>query len=320
MSDRRPRALALLLDALIDYAGLFPPAALGMAEAVDLFARYRYSPNAWALGRFVVPVARLDEFERAVSSLDNTVEPVPGGATASPWPLTVLSSLPLEADLARIEAFNAAHQQPGARWTAAIESLEVKATSAIEILRAGEGAPGSLEIFFEVPVNAAIDDLCDAAASSRRGLKLRTGGPTPDSFPPSAVVARFLAASIASRVPFKATAGLHHPVRSAHPISGETGAPSVMMHGFLNLFVAAALLVAGKADAALATQVLEDEVPASFVFDDEGVAWRGQRLTLGQLSAARQIARSFGSCSFEEPFQMAGVLPAPLAGRTPSLQ
>ena len=52
----------LLVDA-IDYAGLFPPAGLGMEETVRNYAAYRKSPDRWALGKLVVPVARLAEFE-----------------------------------------------------------------------------------------------------------------------------------------------------------------------------------------------------------------------------------------------------------------
>ena len=58
-----PRAA---LGGFIDYAGLFPPAGLRMAEAVGNYASYRTGPHAWALGRFVVPAGRLVELELAV--------------------------------------------------------------------------------------------------------------------------------------------------------------------------------------------------------------------------------------------------------------
>src|SRR5262249_39784856 len=47
---------------------------------------------------------------------------------------------------------------------------------------------------------------------SNFGVKLRTGGITPDSTPPSHVVSDFLLAAASSRLPLKATAGLHVPV------------------------------------------------------------------------------------------------------------
>ena len=52
----------VFLEELIDYAGLFPPASLDLDVAVETFVRHRDSPQASALGRFVIPAARLDEF------------------------------------------------------------------------------------------------------------------------------------------------------------------------------------------------------------------------------------------------------------------
>ena len=46
-------AFRTLLRGAIDYAGLFPPAQLSMAEAVANHADYLASGDAWALGRFV---------------------------------------------------------------------------------------------------------------------------------------------------------------------------------------------------------------------------------------------------------------------------
>ena len=56
-------ALRTLLAGLIDYAGLFPPASLDMAEAARNYEAYRAGPHSWALGRFIVPSARLNEVD-----------------------------------------------------------------------------------------------------------------------------------------------------------------------------------------------------------------------------------------------------------------
>jgi hypothetical protein len=299
MTDTTPLSAGLhaLVERLIDYAGLFPPAALNMADAVEAFERHRTSPGAFALGRFVVPASRLDELERAVTAGRGRVRP--GGA----WPLTVLGSEPLATLAAVVERFNEAHGADRAAWSARVESLEVKAATAGEIERAAACVPADLELFFEVPLDGPLDDLGRAAVATGRFLKFRTGGTSVDAFPPSAAVARALAACASTRVPFKATAGLHHPVRSPHAVTGDPGAPSATMHGFLNVFVAAVLLAAGRADAALAIQVLEDEVRASFAFDEEGLSWRGVRVDLSDIRSARRLARSFGSCSFDDPLR-----------------
>jgi hypothetical protein len=73
------------------------------------------------------------------------------------------------------------------------------------------------------------------------------------------------------------------------------------MHGFLNVFVAACLVLAGKADVAVATQVLEDALATSFRFDANGLRYRELSLAVAEVTGARRFARSFGSCSFEEP-------------------
>jgi len=281
--------LAALMTGLIDYAGLFPPAGLGMADAAAAYSRNRGSAHGWVLGRFVVPVNRLEELERAVG---------PGEA---PWDLTALASLPPCDDLVRVASFNDGHARDGVRWGAAIRSVELKAASAGEIARASASIPAGVEAYFEVPGDAGIDQMCRAAAAGGHGLKIRTGGTTLDAFPPSSVVARVMAACAAARVPFKATAGLHHALRAPHPITYEPGAPRATMHGFLNVFVAACLLFAGKADVAVATQVLEDEIATSFRFDAGGLRYRALSLTVAEVTAARRLARSFGSCSFEEP-------------------
>lgn len=306
MSDAAVRSAALvtLLRSLIDYAGLFPPAGLSMSEAVQRFDTYRRSPDAWALGRFVVPVSRLGEFESAVERLQlGAAGASSSRPAAAAWPLTALGSFPIEEDMERVSAFNSRHAATDAAWSSRIESLEVKATRPEEIATASAAIPAEIEVFFEVPARGDIDDLCAAASTAGRGLKIRTGGTTLDAFPPSTVVARFLGACAAARLPFKATAGLHHAVRSSHPVSNDDGAPTATMHGFLNVFVAAALLFSGKAPVAVATGVLEDEVPASFRPAGDDLAWRGQRLSRQDVAAARAFARGFGSCAFEEPLR-----------------
>jgi len=123
----------------------------------------------------------------------------------------------------------------------------------------------------------------------------------PELFPSSAEVARFLFACAAARVPFKATAGLHHPVRCVRPLTYEKNSPRGTMHGFLNVFLAAALVQGGLA-AADAAQLLEETDPKALVFDEQGAAWRRRRVTVDALAASRStFALSFGSCSFDEP-------------------
>ena len=50
-------SLRALLDRLIDYAGIFPPATLPRDTAVANFLRYRRGDHAWMLRYLVIAAA-----------------------------------------------------------------------------------------------------------------------------------------------------------------------------------------------------------------------------------------------------------------------
>ena len=210
------KSLRVFLDHLIDYAGLFPPAALSMPDAVRNYARYRQGEYAWALGPFVVPKERVAE--------------VPPD-----FPLTILG-------VDEVKSLDAARDRA----------------------------------FVEITGVTLIPEI------AKRGLraKIRTGG---DSVPTVEDVASFIRACKNNGVAFKATAGLHHPIRNG------------AMHGFVNVFIAAAL-------ADHAHEILREEDASAFVFADDSVSWRGHAVSVSDLAKTRHdFALSFGSCSFEEP-------------------
>ena len=108
-------------------------------------------------------------------------------------------------------------------------------------------------------------------------------------------------AAAARRLPFKATAGLHHPVRSMRALTYAPESPRAMMHGFLNVFAAATFAWHGSERGVLLDVLNETEADA-FGFDSKALDWRGRRLSAQQIADARHnFAHSFGSCSFEEP-------------------
>ena len=83
---------------------------------------------------------------------------------------------------------------------------------------------------------------------------------------------------------FKATAGLHHAVRS----DGE--------HGFLNLLAA---VVFGDE-----VRALDETDPTAFELDAESFSWRDRSASAGERAAARrERLHSIGSCSFREPVE-----------------
>jgi hypothetical protein len=285
-----------LLTGLVDYAGLFPPAGLSMREAVAEYARHHGEPEAWMLGRFVVPAARLDELEEAMVDPAGSVREDALGTTPGARSLTALVGPAFETHAAAVVAFNARH--PG---RAHIDSVEFRAFSRAELDAALDTIPDGLTVFVELPLDAVLDELLPIVKAREAYAKIRTGGVVPDAIPEPGPVARFLRACAAAGVALKATAGLHHAVRAEHALTYESGAPRRTMHGFLNVFGAAVFARGGMTEAEIET-VLREADPAAFRFDDEGFWWRDQRSTTEEILRSRQgFATSFGSCSFSEP-------------------
>ncbi len=314
--DDDPQAIHVLMSGLVDYAGLFPPAKLAMMPSVQNYAQYLRTPEAWMLGRFILPVSRLEEFRETSRGLlpkSPYVDEPDGG---EPWPISAIIDGDLDENLDSIFAFNHEHENPK-NGLAVVDAIELKVpttgsglTGAAWIDDAIELIPEEVFPFFEIPIfsvgGVAPDfrGMIASLAGADGAAKLRTGGITPEAFPPAAAVAEFLLACNAAEVPFKATAGLHHACRAHYPLTYEPDAAKGLMHGFLNVFLAAAFVHAGRADAAMATAILEETDPAAFQFGREVVRWRNTGLELMQLAQAREtFALSYGSCSFEEPVQ-----------------
>lgn len=286
-----PTPLDALLGSLIDYAGLFPPAKLDLPTAVRNYAAYLAGPQQAMLGRFVVPLTRLAEFEAALASLPESQR--------RGWQLSVLAGNDPVADAAAILAFQT--RQPDAR----IVSVETKASAASDLPRLVTPFAPALEVWVELAPSAPdFPAQLAAVRATGRGAKLRTGGVTPEAFPAPADVLRFLRECQRTGVVAKATAGLHHPLRGDYRLTYEAGAPHGRMFGFLNLFLAAALVQAGAATDAEALALLDDGDASHFTCAPDALAWRGHRFGAAQLAATRRtLLRSFGSCSFTEPLE-----------------
>jgi hypothetical protein len=222
----RAGSLGALLTNVVDYAGLYPPASLPLAEVLTNYGRILRSPEAWMLNRLVLPSEHLGKVSLGES-----------------WRVTLL-----------VEA------EPGP-LPPQVETLETKA-----------GRRLSLPTYCEVP----LDDIEDGYA------KIRTTNPSSDG------LAEILAAAATRHLPFKATAGLHHPIRTS-------------MHGFLNVFVAATFAYLGM-DRGMLTNLLNETDPQAFDFQNDSLRWRDWRASTADVARARrEFAHSFGSCSFDEP-------------------
>ncbi len=283
-------SIRALLTEIIDYAGLFPPSALSMPDAAANYAAYQKSTYRWMLGRFVVPVSRLDEF------LESAKDFLPSDESGR-WHLSVLASEDIDDTVRKIENFNRENVS-----FVVCDALEVKAETSSRIETIAKVVPSDLTTYFEIPIGKELGNLAATLAIYKQRAKIRTGGVTVDAFPKVEAITRFMRTCLAANVPFKATAGLHHPLRCFNPLTYKTGAPEGAMNGFLNVFLAVGLLQQGY-DSRLIFELLNDENVDNFVFNDDGVLWRQEHfISTAQLRRLREKnIISFGSCSFDEP-------------------
>jgi hypothetical protein len=138
----------------------------------------------------------------------------------------------------------------------------------------GRGDPAELagsarEVYVE---GADLDQLAELGLRA----KIRCGG---EHVPSVDELAAFVRGCRERRLPFKATAGLHHAVR-------RDGA-----HGFLNLLAAATF----------DEEALAEEDADAFRLEEHAFIWRDRLAGPIEIEQARKLFVGFGSCSFFEP-------------------
>ena len=291
-----------LVRGFIDYAGLFPPAGLGMPDAVQRFADYQHRTDRWALARLVVPVARLGEFEAALGALASA------DRASSRFPIAALAGPDLAADRQAIQAFNQRHEGEQVK----VESLELRVASVADIDAAGERLGTGLEVYCELPLAADLPSLVSATKRIGARAKIRMGGVKPVDFPAPEAVLAFLASCAAERLACKATAGLHHPVRGPAPLTYEPGSPRATMYGYINLILAAAVLWHRRPESE-AYELLRLPDRSSLQIGSEGISWGGIRLSPGEIDTTRRhFLLAIGSCSFTEPMDELAEMTGPI--------
>ncbi|HEX9892860.1 MAG TPA: hypothetical protein VGA78_03005 [Gemmatimonadales bacterium] len=288
-------AIRTLLSHAIDYAGLFPPAGLGMREVVTNYAEYRNSVAAWALGRLVVPAARLDEFLQVARPLLSQ--------TGDRWRLSAIASEDVRNQLAAVSRFN--EQDSGA----AVDCFEFRAGDLASFRELAGMGPFGFRRFAELPWGQLAAGYVTLMQSTLVGAKFRTGGVVPEAFPDPDALMQQLGDVIQGGVAVKCTAGLHHVVRGRYRLTYQADSPQSMMYGYLNLMLAAAALRMGV-DPGIAKAVLLEEDPAAFVIEPAAVRWRELHFAAPVLSMMRdEGSLAFGSCSFTEPLDELGRIP-----------
>jgi len=293
-----------LLASLIDYEGLYPPASLGLEDAVAEYRRARSGDHRWMLGAFVINASLLEDLAATLVGSMWRGE--------APWDISVILDGDVGSSASSAAAFEA-EMSPAAtivmvegrlpREVADVRDATTAMAAALPMFAAAASVSPVAMPFLEIP--AGLDGreaakLVQAVAGLRdsrnrnAGAKLRCGGVVLEAFPAPALVAAFLAACRDQSLPYKATAGLHHPIRQFDPDVGAT------RHGFLNLLVAAAVAETG-ADIATLEAIVAEQDPAALRVGAAGVTWRGHHAGAPQIALMRASRlTSYGSCSFDE--------------------
>jgi hypothetical protein len=275
-----------LLGSAIDYAGFFPPATLSLRNTIANYRDYRASSDGWALGRLVLPASRLDEVTAMADGLSSPGDPIAIAAVVGTGTAD---------DVDAIERFHRAQD------FARVETVEVKAGSPGTALAVLAGIPPGWVIYLEVPPGEAGDGVLDVAAARGARAKIRSGGTEAGAIPHADAVSHFLLSAEARGVPFKATAGLHHPLRGVYPLTYAPDAPVGTMYGYLNLALAALAAWSGRGAELVRSALLESE-PGALRLGAEALAWRDESFPLETVASMRaEFFHGFGSCSFREP-------------------
>jgi len=304
------RTIDTLMTGLIDYAGLFPPSKLPMDKAVENYAKYLRSEHERFLSRFICIVPRLEELSKHAAMVMPGTHATSGyrenADMQDPWQISAIIVGDLDENLDAIYKFNEHHDQEH-NGLAMVDVVEMKISSPNDVDDTMDILPALIAPAFELPSEAVMGGdprgFIAAIAGNQAAAKIRCGGVTPDLIPAVEDIARFMHACNSADVPFKATAGLHHPIRAEHALTYEPNAPKAVMHGFMNVFLAGAFVRSIKGfDLDTTIEVLNETDPLAFGFDDDQVTWRDVKLPIVALARVREgFATSYGSCSFDEP-------------------
>lgn len=320
MTSRKPveKSLKAFCENIVDYAGLFPPASLNLAQAFNNFVMYKQEEYSWMISRFVIPAGRLSELEEMMNQLKYSEDLVLGfSVLGSPSADVVEFKNVLQRDIEHIDAFR---KKFGKRVNTDVfetrlpnDLLEEGSSKEISELMSHVSENFKLKLgsditaFYEpnlkgsfhsnvVKTAEALALHNKAQGSALAGFKLRTGGVEASSFPSYEEIAFVIMSCIEYEVPMKCTAGLHHPIRHYDELT------ECEMHGFLNVFGAGIFAYACDLVEEEIIRILMEDDPYTFYFDDEGLEWADQKMSNAEITNAREkFMLSFGSCSFDEP-------------------
>ena len=260
------KAIPDLLAGLFDDASVFPPANMPLDQAVLTHVAHMNSVYRRLLGPFILKAADLRRLADLTDELPDAAFPV-----SLTVPLPDLTAALAEAE--RTESLE-------------LVGLEVTVPDEVapqDIVSALGKALGwrTVPVYVEIPRDQRRYSLLEELAAAGLMAKFRTGGVRAELYPDEIELAAAIGAAVKARVPFKATAGLHHALRNTDPDTGFE------QHGFLNLLAATDAALDGADPDELVERLAERNSSQPWV---KSVPLR-----------ARALFRSFGTCSIAEP-------------------
>jgi len=282
-----------LLSGIIDYAGFFPPAKLDYNTALNNYCNYRESSFSWILSRFISPTKKFEELRSYINN--NSIDTIKIVSILRPADSYVkyisqlsseyelISSLPNKVDVDFIETTLPNNIEPldySGLVTAIKETFDNYNYNKLFI-------ESRIINYEDIDVNNYVNGI---------GIKIRCGGPVLESVPSLESLAHTISYVASNNIPIKFTAGLHHPIRHFDPIL------SGMVHGFINVFVASLIAYDNINNHDMIINVLMDEDPSNFIFNDSSLSYRDISISLERIEEIRSMfLYSFGTCSFDDP-------------------
>ena len=303
MAEQFLDARQAALNGLFDDAAVFPPANRPMEDALASHRGHQGGDRGWLVNRFLIRASQAGELPELLEDPDELQLGVVLGRTAGGTFAECVG-----ADLASITGLARDRRIRLTGLELSLDGDDAEGEVA-GILAALQGArfPENLTLAIEVPVSGrsagevlrGISAIAGARAPGGRyadGLiaKVRCGGTVASAIPADLEVAGFIRACAKEQVPFKATAGLHHPSRTTNEDHGG------LEHGFLNVLAAATAAFQGER-----LDVVEDHLgragdqfklgPGAMIVGDDVV--EGQTLA----AVRAQFFRGIGCCDILDP-------------------
>ncbi len=303
-----------LFKNMIDYAGTFPPANLSIEDAIEEYFKERSENGSWIIKTLILPWTKISEFDKQIKkrNSENLIIRISVLLVSEDTQKEFLKKV--EEQIRELRKFLNSNDEYQ------LVSLEIKLPK-LDYIH-GKINPNTIQVLSELlevhNMNNVImylegylikgwESILDpifnylqqsnAVHETIMGYKIRTGSIKPEEIPDISTLVNLLKMLTTHDIPFKATAGLHSPLRT------NNRALDVFNHGFFNILMVSSILKANLTnDIKVLSEILEISQWEAFHFSEKYIEVRGFNISKKDLLEVRENQfLSFGSCSLREP-------------------